>query len=60
MLDEKLIALITEEVVRQLTASGRVILPDSLSAEPAEGKDPVSTDRLLVFAKHEEIKEGDK
>ena len=47
MLDEKLIALITEEVVRQLTASGRVILPDSLSAEPAEGKDPVSTDRLL-------------
>ena len=47
MLDEKLIALITEEVVRQLTASGRVVLPDSLSAEPAEGKDPVGTDRLL-------------
>ena len=30
MLDEKLIALITEEVVRQLTASGRVILPEYL------------------------------
>ena len=29
MLDEKLIALITEEVIRQLTANGRVVLPDA-------------------------------
>ena len=47
MLDEKLIALITEEVVRQLTASGRVVLPDALGSEPGVGKDPVGTDRLL-------------
>ena len=47
MLDEKLIALITEEVVRQLTASGRVVLPNALGSEPGVGKDPVGTDRLL-------------
>ena len=51
MLDEKLIALITEEVVRQLTASGRVVLPDTTLAalRQAQGpsRDPVTTDRLL-------------
>ena len=48
MLDEKLIALITEEVVRQLTASDRVVLPDRTFAEPAEADaGPVTTDRLL-------------
>lgn len=51
MLDERLIALITEEVIRQLTASGRVVLPDHVpSAAQAGPPDPVSvvgTDRLL-------------
>ena len=51
MLDEKLIALITEEVIRQLTASGRVELPERLLQPEAEkdrsAKDPVGTDRLL-------------
>ena len=51
MLDERLIALITEEVIRQLTASGDVVLPDktpSLPADaPAAPSDVVGTDRLL-------------
>ncbi|MBP5750576.1 MAG: hypothetical protein J6X24_07285, partial [Firmicutes bacterium] len=51
MLDEKLIALITEEVVRQLTANGRVVLPDRLLQPEAEApraeSNPVGTDRLL-------------
>ena len=51
MLDEKLIALITEEVVRQLTANGRVVLPDRLLQPEAESpraeSNPVGTDRLL-------------
>ncbi|MBQ2095609.1 MAG: ethanolamine ammonia-lyase subunit EutC [Firmicutes bacterium] len=48
-MDEKLIALITEEVVRQLTANGRVVLPDRMSgAAPDEGPaGVVGTDRLL-------------
>ncbi|MBR5642146.1 MAG: ethanolamine ammonia-lyase subunit EutC [Firmicutes bacterium] len=51
MLDERLIALITEEVIKQLTASGRVVLPDRA---PSYGQEPpsapagtVGTDRLL-------------
>ena len=51
MLDEKLIALITEEVVRQLTASGRVVLPERLLQPEAEevrpAGNPVGNDRLL-------------
>ena len=49
MLDEKLIALITEEVVRQLTASGKVVLPDALPGpeRTSSEKDMVGTDRLL-------------
>lgn len=41
MLDEKLIAMIAEEVVRQLRESGRVILPESFSRE----RDTVSAPR---------------
>jgi ethanolamine ammonia-lyase small subunit len=51
MLDERLITLITEEVIKQLTASGRVVLPDRA---PSYGQEPpsapagtVGTDRLL-------------
>ena len=51
MLDEKLIALITEEVVRQLTASGRVVLPERLLQPEVEevrpAGNPVGNDRLL-------------
>ncbi|MBR3034115.1 MAG: ethanolamine ammonia-lyase subunit EutC [Firmicutes bacterium] len=49
MLDEKLIALITEEVVRQLTASGRVVLPDRAPGQeaPADPQNVVGNDRLL-------------
>ena len=55
MLDEKLIALITEEVVRQLSANGRVVLPDTMPGDasrqaqgPSNGsKAVVGTDRLL-------------
>ena len=53
MLDERLIALITEEVIKQLTANGRVVLPDRPPAETAaespapSGSDRVGTDRLL-------------
>ena len=51
MLDEKLIALITEEVVRQLTASGIVVLPERLLQPEAEevrpAGNPVGNDRLL-------------
>lgn len=51
MLDERLIALITEEVIRQLTASGRVVLPDHAppagQAVPADPAATVGTDRLL-------------
>ncbi len=52
MLDERLIALITEEVVKQLTQSGRVVLPDRLlqpdAETPRQPSDPVGTDRLLT------------
>ena len=51
MLDERLIALITEEVIRQLTASGDVVLPDKMPSLPAETPvappNVVGTDRLL-------------
>ena len=49
MLDEKLIALITEEVVRQLTANGRVVLPDRVPGQeaPADPQNVVGSDRLL-------------
>ncbi|MBQ3662366.1 MAG: ethanolamine ammonia-lyase subunit EutC [Firmicutes bacterium] len=49
MLDEKLIALITEEVVRQLTANGRVVLPDRSPGQEssADPQNVVGSDRLL-------------
>ncbi len=50
MLDEKLIALITEEVVRQLTKSGRVVLPDRAPLEDEAAKplgNGPGSDRLL-------------
>ena len=54
MLDERLIALITEEVIRQLTAGGSVVLPDrapsespAAPADPTGPANPVGTDRLL-------------
>ncbi len=49
MLDEKLIALITEEVVRQLTTSGKVVLPDCAPGQeaPADPQNVVGNDRLL-------------
>ena len=52
MLDERLIALITEEVIRQLSKSGDVVLPERLLQPEANrpapsGGNPVGTDRLL-------------
>lgn len=37
MLDEKIIALITEEVIRQLQESGRVVIPDRMEAQEPVG-----------------------